>query len=134
MRRPASCRNTPELKSFSADALKQVLGAATFISAAPRHLVCHQGEVGDRFFAIIDGMVSIHVRPNQQVETALAAAAESKSSAGNQLIQTMLAALAKHRAEATVCCHGPCFRRCICLQIYVNVNAIQGKAVSVLSS
>lgn len=76
-----------------------MLGAATFISAAPKHLVCHQGEVGDRFFAIIDGMVSIHVRPNRQVETALATAADAKNSTGNQLIQTMLAALTKHRAE-----------------------------------
>lgn len=39
----------------------QVLGAATFINAAPGHVLCHQGEVGDRFFAIIEGMVSILV-------------------------------------------------------------------------
>lgn len=54
-------RNTPELKNFEQDALMQVLGAATFINAAPGHVLCHQGEVGDRFFAIIEGMVSILV-------------------------------------------------------------------------
>ena len=39
----------------------QVLGAATFINAAPGHVLCQQGEVGDPFFAIIEGMVSILV-------------------------------------------------------------------------
>lgn len=76
----------------------QVLGAATFINAAPGHILCHQGEVGDRFFAIIEGMVSIHVRPKIEIESALATAAESKGS-GNQLIKTMLAALSQHRVE-----------------------------------
>ena len=76
----------------------QVLGAATFINAAPGHILCHQGEVGDRFFAIIEGMVSIHVRPKIEIESALATAAESKGS-GSQLIKTMLAALSQHRVE-----------------------------------
>lgn len=91
-------RNTPELKNFEQDALMQVLGAATFINAAPGHILCHQGEVGDRFFAIIEGMVSIHVRPKIEIESALATAAESKGT-GNQLIKTMLAALSQHRVE-----------------------------------
>lgn len=91
-------RNTPELKNFDQDALMQVLGAATFINAAPGHILCHQGEVGDRFFAIIEGMVSIHVRPKIEIESALATAAESKGS-GSQLIKTMLAALSQHRVE-----------------------------------
>ena len=94
-----SVRNTPELKNFDQDALMQVLGAATFINAAPGHILCHQGEVGDRFFAIIEGMVSIHVKPKVEVESALATAAESKGS-GSQLIKTMLAALSQHKAEA----------------------------------
>jgi len=92
-------RNTPELKNFEQDALMQILGAATFINAAPGHVLCHQGEVGDRFFAVIEGMVSIHVRPKVEVESALATAAECKG-AGNQLIKTMLAALSQHRVEA----------------------------------
>ena len=95
---PRFARNTPELKNFDQDALMQVLGAATFINAAPGHILCHQGEVGDRFFAIIEGMVSIHVRPKIEIESALATAAESKGS-GNQLIKTMLAALSQHRVE-----------------------------------
>ena len=91
-------RNTPELKNFDQDALMQVLGAATFINAAPGHILCHQGEVGDRFFAIIEGMVSIHVRPKVEIESALATAAESKGT-GSQFIKTMLAALSQHRVE-----------------------------------
>lgn len=60
---------------------------------------CHQGEIGDRFFAIIEGMVSIHVRPKVEVESTLASAAEKKGG-GAGLIKAMLAALSHQKAEA----------------------------------
>lgn len=92
-------RNTPELKAFEQEELMQVLGAATYINAVPGHVLCHQGEIGDRFFAIIEGMVSIHVRPKVEVESTLASAAEKKGG-GAGLIKAMLAALSHQKAEA----------------------------------
>ncbi|CAJ1347377.1 unnamed protein product [Effrenium voratum] len=77
----------------------QVLGAATYINAAPGHVLCHQGEFGDRFFAIIDGMVSIHVKPKIELESTLAAAAERKGG-GNTFVKTMLGALLAHKKMA----------------------------------
>lgn len=82
-------RNTPELKGFEAEALMSVLGAGTFVNAVSGHVLCKQGEVGDRFFAIIEGMVSVHVRPKNEVET--------DKSKGSALVKTMMAALAQHR-------------------------------------
>ena len=92
-------RNTPELKAFEQEELMQVLGAATYINAAPGHVLCHQGEIGDRFFAIIEGMVSIYVRPKTELETMLSSVADKKGG-GNSLIKTMLAALSHQKAEA----------------------------------
>ncbi|CAJ1436843.1 unnamed protein product [Effrenium voratum] len=92
-------KNTPELKTFERPALMQVLGAATYINAAPGHVLCHQGEFGDRFFAIIDGMVSIHVKPKIELESTLAAAAERKGG-GNTFVKTMLGALLAHKKMA----------------------------------
>ena len=66
-----------------------VLGAGTYVNAVSGHVLCKQGEVGDRFFAIIEGMVSVHVRPKSEVE--------ADKSKGSALVKTMMAALAQHR-------------------------------------
>mmetsp|Transcript_30366 Transcript_30366/g.55063 ORF Transcript_30366/g.55063 Transcript_30366/m.55063 type:complete len:1295 (-) Transcript_30366:124-4008(-) len=56
-----SIQKQSTFKDFPRSTILQVLGAATYLHAAAGHVLCRQGEIGDRFFAILDGRVSVHV-------------------------------------------------------------------------
>lgn len=92
-------RNTPELKNFERPTLMQVLGAATYVNAAKGHVLCKQGEIGDQFYAIIEGMVSIHVRPPKiGLEEGHAMNTVAEKSGKSAFVKAMLSALTADRA------------------------------------
>ena len=92
-------KNTPELKGFERPTLMQVLGAATYINAGPGHVLCKQGQIGDRFYAIIEGLVSIHVRPKLALEEGHAMSAVAERSGNSAFVKAMLTALVAERAS-----------------------------------
>lgn len=91
-------RNTPELKNFERPTLMQVLGVATYVNAGKGHVLCKQGEVGDQFYAIIEGMVSIHVRPPKMLEEGHAMNTVAEKSGKSAFVKAMLSALTADRA------------------------------------
>eukprot|EP00930_Biecheleria_cincta_P018576 TRINITY_DN14419_c0_g2_i1.p1 TRINITY_DN14419_c0_g2~~TRINITY_DN14419_c0_g2_i1.p1 ORF type:complete len:1198 (-),score=205.65 TRINITY_DN14419_c0_g2_i1:322-3915(-) len=63
--------NQREFKDFPRSTLMQIVGAATFLQAAPGHILCREGLIGDRFFAVIEGKVAVHKRADESEHKSL---------------------------------------------------------------
>eukprot|EP00933_Yihiella_yeosuensis_P041200 TRINITY_DN35620_c0_g1_i1.p1 TRINITY_DN35620_c0_g1~~TRINITY_DN35620_c0_g1_i1.p1 ORF type:complete len:1433 (-),score=235.72 TRINITY_DN35620_c0_g1_i1:330-4628(-) len=60
----------PEFADLPRSTLMQVVGAATYLQCSSEHVLCRQGEVGNKLFAIIEGRVGIHVQVQGQQQVA----------------------------------------------------------------
>lgn len=60
--------NTPEFRDMPRKTLLNAMGAAVYMSAASNHIIFHEGDIGDKFYAIIEGKIAVRKKVQKTEE------------------------------------------------------------------